>query len=292
MDFAKPFRGSAAVSAGETTWRRLGGPGFDHLGYDTYVAAGTVLDLSGRAVAAALAVPGGVIGGYGAAELLEAPCAPRNARVEVVVGRRRVRPHDGLLIRQDVLADDEVVDVHGTLVTSPLRTAFDLARRRDHVEAVVAVDALAHRHELDVAALASYPALRDNPRGARRLPRVIADADARAESPPETRLRLVLHAAGLAPEPQLQVRDDWGDDVARVDFGWRELRFALEYQGDDHRTDQEQWRRDVERIARLAAVGWLVLPVTALDLRRPDFFVRGVRVALGHRRLELMARAS
>lgn len=287
MDFTQPFRGSAAVRAGEVSWRRLDGPRFDRLDHDTYVAADTVLDLSGRAVASALAMPGAVVGGYGAAELLESPCAPPNAMVELVVGRRRVRARRGVRIRQDVLEDDEIVDVDGTLVTSPLRTAFDLARRLGHVEAVVAVDALAHRHELDVAELATYPVLRDNPRGARRLPRVIADADARAESPPETRLRLVLTAAGLVPEPQVQVRDEWGDDVARVDLGWRELRFALEYQGDHHRTDQEQWRRDVERIARLAAVGWLVLPVTALDLRRPDLLVRRVRLALGRRRLEL-----
>jgi hypothetical protein len=194
-------------------------------------------------------------------------------------------------LRQDVLGEREVWHVDGVRVTNPRRTAFDLARIADHVQAVIAVDALAREFEFDPEELLTYPALRDNPRGARRLPAVVADADPRSESPPETRTRLILRGADVpVPIPQLVVRDAWGLFVARVDFGWPDLKLALEYQGDHHRVDKEQWRRDALRIAKLAAAGWLVLPVTALDLRDPAGFVRRVRAALESRARELGVR--
>lgn len=293
MDLTKPFRGSAAVRAGATTWRRLDGPGFDRLDHDTYVAAGTVLDLRGRATAAALAVPDAVVGGYAAATILGADCAPREAVIDLVVGRRRVRPRDGVLIHQDVLGDEEVWFREGVSVTSPLRTAYDLARALDHDDAVVAVDALAHAHRLDVGALLTYPAGRDNPRWSLRVPRVVADADARAESPPETRARLLMRRGGLTPVPQLPVYDEVGVFVGRLDFAWEDLRLGAEYQGDHHRTDRDQWLRDVSRVAEFAACGWTILPITSRDVYRHQAeFVRRMHGAVDARRRELATRAA
>ncbi|MHC1560984.1 hypothetical protein ACR9E3_18650 [Actinomycetospora sp. C-140] len=287
MNLNKPFRGSAAIAAGLTTRRRLRGPTFEELGRDTYVAAGVELDHMDRIVAAALEVPGAVVGGWSAVTFLGVDAAPTGAPIELVVGPRRVRPRPGMLLRQDVLGERELRHLDGIRVTNPDRTAADLARSVDHVEAVVAVDALAHRFRFDPERLLTYPAPRDNPRGSRRLERVVADADARAESPPETRARLILFASDLPrPVPQFAVRDVLGHFVGRVDFGWPGLEFALEYQGDQHRTDQETWRRDVLRLAELAAAGWLVLPLTALDLRDPSALVARVRAALRARARE------
>lgn len=293
MDLTKPFRGSAAVRAGLTTWRRLAGPAFEKLDHDVYVAAGTVLDPRGRATAAALAVPGAVVGGYAAADILGADCAPRDPVIDLVVGRRRVRPRHGVRIHQDVLGDDEVWFYEGVSVTSPARTVFDLARNLAHDDAVVAVDAIAHAHRLDVEGLLTYPAARTNPRGSLRLPAVVADADARAESPPETRARLLMRRAGLAPVPQLEVYDDLGVFVGRLDFAWEEIRLGAEYQGDHHRTDREQWLRDSRRTAEFAACGWPVLPITTRDVYRHQAeFVRRMRMAVEARRRELAARAA
>jgi hypothetical protein len=292
MDLARPFRGSAAVRAGATTWRRLDGPTFDRLGYDTYVAAGTVLDLRGRATAASLGVPGSVVGGHAAADILGAECAPRNAIVELVVGRRRVRPRDGVRLRQDVLTEEEVTLFDGVTVTSPLRTMFDLACTLDHDEAVVAVDALAHRYRLDPGKLLVYPAARDNPRGGRRIAAVVADADARAESRPETLARLLMRRAGLTPTPQLQVYDAWGVFVGRLDFAWEDCKLGGEYQGDHHRTDRLQWLRDASRTADFASCGWSILPITSDDVfRKPGEFVRRTWAAVVARRRELAARS-
>lgn len=294
MDLDRPFRGSAAIAAGLTTRRRLRGPGFCELGRDTYVAASVPVDARLRVLGAALEVPGAVVGGWSAVTLLGVDAVPEGAPIELVVGPRhlrRVRP--GRTLRQDVLGEHEMVHVDGVGVTSPVRTALDLASRGDHVEGVVAVDALAHEFGFHPDELLEHPVLRDNPRGRRRLEAVVADADARAESPPETRTRLLLRGAAGIPEPvpQLVVCDDRGLFVGRVDFGWRELRTALEYQGDHHRADKRQWRRDAVRTTELAAAGWLVLPITAHDLFvDPRGFVHRVRVALARRARELGVR--
>jgi hypothetical protein len=44
-------------------------------------------------------------------------------------------------------------------------------------------------------------------RGTRRARRAVALTDGRAESPPESRLRVILQLAGLTPQPQYVIRD-------------------------------------------------------------------------------------
>ncbi|WP_214368157.1 hypothetical protein [Pseudonocardia sp. H11422] len=132
-------------------------------------------------------------------------------------------------------------------VTSALRTAWDLARRLDVVEAVVAVDALARRGGFAPADLLVRRAEEPGARGCRRLDGVTALADARAESPMETRLRLLLVLAGL-PLPMVQYRllDEHGFDVARFDLAYPDALLAIEYDGDGHRTralsNDDRWR--------------------------------------------------
>ncbi|MCZ2822403.1 hypothetical protein O2V63_18845 [Modestobacter sp. VKM Ac-2977] len=76
----------------------------------------------------------------------------------------------------------------------------------------------------------------------------------RAESPQETRVRLLLAAHGLpAPVAQFEVRAD-GRFLARVDFGWPERRVALEYDGVWH-DGPGQFVRDRQRLSALAAAG-------------------------------------
>ncbi|MGH3874356.1 MAG: hypothetical protein ACRDSR_23125 [Pseudonocardiaceae bacterium] len=50
--------------------------------------------------------------------------------------------HRGLRVHREQLADDEVATVDGMVVTSAVRTAYDLARWSTLVEGVVAADAL------------------------------------------------------------------------------------------------------------------------------------------------------
>ena len=116
--------------------------------------------------------------------------------------------------------------------------------------------------------------------GADRLAEVLRLADPRSESPMETRLRLLLHDAGVpAAVPQFEVRTELGRLVGRVDLGWPGLRLAVEYDGDQHR-ERDQFRRDVERLNALRMAGWTVLRLTADDvLRRPAATARMVLAA-------------
>lgn len=86
------------------------------------------------------------------------------------------------------------------------------------------------------------------------------------ESPKETETRLLLVAAGL-PEPVVQheIRRD-GAVIARSDLAYPALRIAVEYEGDGHRTDRDQWRRDIQRQRQLEDLGWIIIRVTQLDL--------------------------
>ena len=98
--------------------------------------------------------------------------------------------------------------------------------------------------------------------------------DAGAESPQETRTRLVLIDAGLPrPQTQIVVRDHFGYAFARVDMGYEEFKVGVEYDGPQH-WDPESRAYDIDRHAKLLAKGWRIVRVSAEILRyRPHEIV-------------------
>ena len=111
------------------------------------------------------------------------------------------------------------------------------------------------------------------------LRRAIDFAEPAAESPMETRLRLLLILAGL-PRPQVQVplHDDKGHFIGRPDLYYPSHRLALEYDGASHR---ETMTADHRRQNRLINAGYRLLRFTAADvLSTPDSLVLLVRQAL------------
>lgn len=103
-----------------------------------------------------------------------------------------------------------------------------------------------------------------------------------AESRPESLLRLLIVDAGL-PEPELNVvvGGEHGEFLARVDMLFRAYRVVVEYDGDQHRTDQRQFDRDLGRLDDLAAQGWRVVRIGARSLfRDPQDAVNRIRRAL------------
>ena len=86
------------------------------------------------------------------------------------------------------------------------------------------------------------------------------------DSPRETRLRLALVDAGL-PEPEVQCRLDPSNRHApTVDLGYRPWRLALQYEGEHHRTAEQQ-ARDVLRDRWCADHDWLSIKVMWADAR-------------------------
>jgi very-short-patch-repair endonuclease len=95
-------------------------------------------------------------------------------------------------------------------------------------------------------------------------------------------LRLVLIKAGLRrPQTQIPVRDKTGNVIAYLDMGWEDVKVAVEYDGDHHRSDRYQYNWDVRRSEVLHRLGWTVIRVVAGD--RPAEIVRRVKSALADR---------
>ncbi|RKR74353.1 hypothetical protein [Frondihabitans australicus] len=104
-------------------------------------------------------------------------------------------------------------------------------------------------------------------RHAVRLREALALVRENVESAKETELRLLIIRDGL-PEPSCNrpVYDSRGVKIGRPDLGYPSVRLGIEYEGDHHRTDRDQWRRDIRRRERFAAAGWRTLRVTDDDL--------------------------
>ena len=187
LDPTRPFRGSTAVATGRVTPGVLRGPRFRRLFPDVYVTADVEVDLALRARAAYLLVEGrGFVGGYAAAELLGASCGPADAPVDLRVPGRAYRARPGLVIHRGLLAPDETTTVDGVGVTTPARTALDLACGEPPIrEAVVALDTLAHVHGFAPSAVLDLGRRHLGRRGSAHLVTVVRLADPRAESPME-----------------------------------------------------------------------------------------------------------
>jgi hypothetical protein len=162
------------------------------------------------------------------------------------------------------------------------RTIFDLSVRLSVVEAVVVADQALHSKLVTRAGLGAWIESRVGRKGVRKARRVLELADAKAASPMETRLRMLLVLNGLPPpELQVTIRDEEGVPLGRPDLYYREQRLGIEYDGETHR---ESLVEDIRRQNRLLAAGVRLLRFTAGDvMRRPDTVLAQVRNMLAGR---------
>jgi very-short-patch-repair endonuclease len=143
------------------------------------------------------------------------------------------------------------------------RTAYDIGRRGRLGEAVARLDALANAAKFSAEAVEELAASHRGARGLRQLRTALALSDGGAQSPKETWLRLLLVDAGF-PKPQTQIPVYVGGRVKYyLDMGWEEMKIAVEYDGDHHRTDRYQFNRDIIRLEELADLGWIVIRIAA-----------------------------
>jgi hypothetical protein len=156
--------------------------------------------------------------------------------------------------------------VDGLPVTTPERTALDLARRYPVDKAVAMIDSLARATRLKVADVELLAERSKGRRGIRRARTALDLVDPGAESPRETWLRLLLMRAGFPrPQTQIPVRDRYGQLVAVFDMGWEGVKIAADYDGDHHRTDRRRFFKDIQRAEAVAELGWIDVRVTSAD---------------------------
>lgn len=277
-----PFRGAEATASGALSARQL--DRFYTAVYPgVYAPRGVNLTARQRTRAAWLwSRRRGVVAGLSAAGLLGAKWIEPAAPAELVHTNRRAP--DMLRVHTETLRPDEITLVDGMSVTNPARTAFDLGRKLPVTPAVQRLDALMKATGVTVGAVEQIMISHPGVRGLVGLRRALVLTDSGAESPYETLTRLILVRAGLPPpRTQYAVADESGYIVAYVDMGWPEQRVAVEYDGAQHWTDPRQRRRDIERLADLEALGWIVIRVSSDMLRTPAAIVERVRSALACR---------
>lgn len=187
----------------------------------------------------------------------------------------------GIVVRSYHFGIRETVVRNGIRITTPERTAFDIGRSLPVNRSVPILDALANATNFKVADVICLAVAKPGGRGVRRLRSVLKLVDGGAESPQETRVRLLLVSAGLPPpETQIQFTDEFGAARIRVDMGWREWRVAVEYDGVQHWSDRYQRSWDIDRIAILETMGWAVVRISAEMLSRPEVIIERVRSKL------------
>jgi YD repeat-containing protein len=259
-----PFIGSEAVGSGTLTPYGLRSR-FVAIHRDVYVPRGTELSAVVRAHAAWLwSSRRGVVAGRSAAALHGAKWVDANRPAEIIYENR----HAPAAIRtwSDYIEDDEITLLDGCKVTTSARTALDVACRYPVDEAVAAIDALARATRLKMADVELLAERYKGRRGIRRARTTLGLVDPGAESPRETWLRLLLIRAGFPPpQTQIPVYDGYGQLVAVLDMGWEQLKLAVEYDGDHHRTSRRQFNKDIARAEALTDLRWTDVRVTADD---------------------------
>jgi very-short-patch-repair endonuclease len=201
-------------------------------------------------------------------------------------GRGRERP--GLLVHRDRIAPGEVVRVGDVVVTHPVRTAWDLARRLDLVEAVVAVDRLANHRRFNPDLVLNFPVHYPRARGNNLVYEVLAHAERYSGSPMESRLRMLLVLAGLPrPAAQYAVQDPAARTAVWLDLAYPDLRIGIEYDGEEH-TAPDRVLRDIGRGTRLLDRDWWVYRYTKHEIRQqPELIVEEVARARERRSVAL-----
>jgi very-short-patch-repair endonuclease len=269
-----PFRGTEAIAAGLLTKHTLLNE-HERVYRNVYVDKDLELDAATRAVAAWLwADRRATLGGLSAAALHGSKWIDADLPAEMF--RLNGKKADGIVIHRDELLIDEVTSLHGIGLTTPARTAFDLGRRRGRKLAAIRLDALANATRLQPHQVQTLIDRHPRVRGLAQLREVLALMDGGAESPQETRTRLILLDAGLTrPRTQICV-GRW-----RIDMGYEEFKVGIEYDGPQHWEDPGIRARDIEKYADLSARGWIVIRVGADLVRyRPRVIVERVCAAL------------
>ena len=276
---AAPFRGSDAVRSGVLTRRQLRGSTWRRLFPDVYVHREVPVAHELRARAAVVLLPQAVITGRSAAVAWGVHLAGAEDPVEVTVppGSHQVRV-GGLVVRRAALHPDQVCRRRGLRVSTPEATAVRLASLLSRDDAVCAVDQLVAARVVRLAAIRALAAACRGA-GSARARDVAVLADGLAESPQESRVRLLVRRSHLPPPvAQYRIHDRRGF-VARVDFAWPEHRVALEYDGLWH-GGRDQFLRDRDRLNRIREAGWQVVFATTVDLSDPVRLISRIAAAL------------
>jgi hypothetical protein len=218
----------------------------------------------------------GIIAGRAAAALHGVHWIKDTVPIELIGTDRRRQP--GVVIRDEQVGDDEVCQLGELLVTTPARTALDLARRLPRQEAVAYLDALAAATGINVADITTLEERYRSTPGIRAARAAIAVMDGGSKLPRATSLRLLLIDAGVPrPRTDIGLSDDrW---TATIAMGWEGPKVGIECEEDRSGLNAVQEIACQELFQRL---GWFHIRVH--PQHSPAHILHRVRAALRQRR--------
>lgn len=239
------------------------------------IHAADALNLATRAQAALIAVgPPAALSGATSLALHGISAAQESTVHLTVPYSRRVESRSGLAVHRAEFTESDVVELEGLAVFSLDLALADFLCDGDKRTAFAALDeamlGLSADHCLKLRENVRDRLLdRRSKRGIHRAQMLLALATGKAESPPESMLRLIVVEAGLpVPEAQYEITAIDGRRLYVLDLAWPALRIALEYDG--FAAHEERREHDAERDERMAGRGWVTIRATAADLRDPS----------------------
>ena len=266
----------------------LGNGELERLWQRVLIEPSRALDVRTRAAAALLL--------HGCSSVIAGPSAawihgctaidPADTHVMVPYGHSS-RSRAGLVVHNGPLPADDVVTLDGLRVLSEERVIADLlctARPRDAIAVADQMLAAQSTEQRDGfrARVGWRLTHRPDPRGTKRGSRLLELTTGRAESPPESWLRLEVVDLGFPPpEANWPLYSPRGTLLYRLDLAWPDLRIALEYDGYAVHAGREV--EDERRAEELRRRDWIVISVTKDDLADNQRLVRVLREAFARR---------
>jgi hypothetical protein len=269
----QPFRTADALALG-ISLKTLQGSRFRRLAKGVYVAAATGESHRIRVRGVMLTLPPSTIAtGVTGLQLLGVDVGPELPMTFATTHPRPIRRRDVKVMRLKELPP------HRDGIGSPEHCWLIAASTLNLLDLVTAGDWLLRRRRTTLgrlqAAVQGY-----NGRGIVLARTAVMLVRERVDSPRETWLRLCLVLAGLPmPECNLIIGDDRGT-MGRVDLVYVAYKLIIEYEGDQHRTDRNQWNADIDRHEDFARDHWTLIRVTSERTRWPRQLVRAVYNAL------------
>jgi hypothetical protein len=171
---------------------------------------------------------------------------------------RTGRPgQDAALRHRFAFAPEDLMTLEsGLVVSSPIRTAMDCAATLNIEAAVCLLDAALRAEAFSNDQLARAIAAREGLPGGRAVRTAFALSDRRAESPAETLARLLLLPVLPSLVPQVELRDRWGNLIARFDLADQAVKLAFEADGKRGHAGSAMVAKDRARDRRTEDQGW------------------------------------
>lgn len=172
---------------------------------------------------------------------------------------------------------------NGIRVAAPVDTWCQLSTVLSLDDLIAVGDALVRRKKphASMTELRAAVIRHGGHRGARKLRAAFESVREGVDSPRETAVRLIVMRAGL-PEPEVNgaIHDAKGTKIATGDLVFRRYKVLVEYDGEQHRLDDEQYNWDIDRLDRIRDAGWLVVRINKSHMASSSRTARKVETAL------------